>query len=358
MRVYYGNTITGISGTDGGLIPLAAVDVSVFLPGTTTKATIYGSRNPSDLTPLLNPQRTPASGYVEFWIEPGDYDIFMHDTQGVPRIGDKTIGFAAIPGGDRGIPSTKVANDAGLGFGAFDAAAQRQAVPLGTVCDWWRPASSYDAGAGAGNPPAGWAVCNGQVIGVGSHDMGAGTLTLPDLRNKFIIGADILKVDGGASSGGDSTAAFDAQHPNAPGIRGVGGVNAPHTHAVPAHYHSKGNLGISDPTHAHTIYDPGHAHATHAGNIGLTGYGGSAFNAGGTGYSQATGIAAMAYGGFGTNAPGTGIGIYGAGTGITFVGSYAGNNAGSNGDAAFNVVTTDGRPSHYGLLKIMKVRRT
>jgi len=360
MRVYYGNTITNTDPTNAHVVALANVDVEIRVPGTTTKVAVYASRNPADLTPLPNPIRTGASGYVEFWAEPGDYDIFLHDTIAPARIGDKTIGWAAIPGGDRGIPSTKLANDGGLAFGAMDDAAKRQFVPLGTVLDWWRPSSSYDAGAGAGNPPPGFVVCNGQSIASGQHDMGAGALPVPDLRNKFIIGADHLKADGGQSSLGDSTAAYDAVHPNAPGVRGTGGANAgkdlrhthtySHTHvtAMLDHYH-----GVTGVDHLHGVnVTTGASNSNTAGGVGSGGYASCAYYNHAHSGSGGTGAADRS---LYTN---TGYSTAGAGGSTSSGPSIASTDNGTLTNPGGVLTPVDMRPAHYGLLKIMKVRRT
>ena len=355
MRTYYGNTITKTE-ADGSVTALANVDVEIRVPGTTDKVNaVYASRNPADLTPLPNPIRTGATGYVEFWAEPGDYDIFIHDTISPARIGDKTIGWAAVPGGDRGIPSVKVAQDGGLGLGAMDAAFLRQLVPLGTVIDWWRPSSSYDAGAGAGNPPPGWAVCNGQSIASGQHDMGAGSLPLPDLRNKFILGADHLKADGGQSSLGDSTAADNAAHPNAPGIRGTGGANAGkdlrHTH-----------------THTHTHVAPDHTHngVDHTHGVGiytglLLGSSAPANQSSASGAFAATNHYHLTSGGTGAADRGLQCAYMNATHGValsTGNPSVANSDNGTLSNPGGVLTPVDMRPAHYGLLKIMKVRRT
>lgn len=376
MRGYYKDTIANVVG--GNLVPLASVNVHVYFAGTTNHATIYGSRSPTDLTPLANPMTTGATGFIEFWAESGEYDIAIHDTITPARVGDKTWGWQALSGQDGGIPSGKLAADAALPLRALDAASMRQFVPLGTVIDWWRPNSSWDAGAGAGAPPPGFEVCDGHVVPDGSHDFGAGALTLPDLRNKFIIGADISagKADGTGSVPGDGTAAYNAQHPNAPGIRGVGGTNATHTHTVPSHFHGKGTLAASGGSHAHT--DSGHGHGASTdtqlandftlmqpGNSGI----GSIWAA-----TQAGQYFNVAYA---NNGNPWGAWYAGHGHGVTinpgaaniqpnthshpnseFSGNVGNYPAGVNGDAQMTSGAIDGRPAHYGLLKIMKVRRS
>lgn len=56
-------------------------------------------------------------------------------------------------------------------------------VPVGMVTPWWRPNTTYPV-------PVGWQICDGRTISVGEHSFDvAGSIVLPDLRNKFILGA-------------------------------------------------------------------------------------------------------------------------------------------------------------------------
>jgi hypothetical protein len=63
-------------------------------------------------------------------------------------------------------------------------------VPLGTVIQWWRPTASTDAGSGAGAIPDGWVPCDGRTLTAEQHSYGALSIVVPDLRNKFVLGAD------------------------------------------------------------------------------------------------------------------------------------------------------------------------
>jgi hypothetical protein len=98
---------------------------------------------------------------------------------------------------------------------------------LGMVIEWWRPSDSVAV-------PTGWVVPVGQVLSSSEHDFaGGGSVTLPDLRNAFILGA--------ATSGTGSTVSLP------PTIGGTGGAHerslvhshtvASHTHTVNAHNH-------------------------------------------------------------------------------------------------------------------------
>jgi hypothetical protein len=86
----------------------------------------------------------------------------------------------------------------------------RQTVPIGAVIDWWRPQTSVVV-------PDGFAICDGTVVS--SHDFGVvGSITLPDLRNLFVIGADATKNNDVAGSLADGSA-------NAPGINRIDGAH-------------------------------------------------------------------------------------------------------------------------------------
>lgn len=119
--------------------------------------------------------------------------------------------------------------------------------PLGEVIEWWRPNDTIAV-------PVGWRICDGSTIAAAEHSyVGIGSLTLPDLRNSFVLGANVANADASAGSAADAVA-------NAPGIRGAGGTNATHNET---HHHSAGTLFCPSHTHAiphdHTVGD--HLHA-------------------------------------------------------------------------------------------------
>lgn len=347
--------VIAIAGVAGALTALANVQVEVRLPGTVNKATIYGSRNPADLTPLANPLTTDATGIVNFWAEVGEYDLFFHDTIAPARIADQTIGWSSISPVDKGIPTAKLRDDAAMSFLSMAADAMRQFVPLGTVIDWWRPSSTYDAGAGAGNPPLGYEVCDGRTIPVGSHDFGGGNpIVLPDLRNKFILGANIANSDGSIVASADETPG------TAPGIRGAGGLHrlALDATQIPSHQHRvNGTTGNSnqniDHYHAGTtgtenqslFHDHGLNYVVNAGSSG-------------TGNTAITTSDSQPKGRFPTRGDGPQAHNHNFSTGGGSVNVTNHNHtmdfqSGNTGGG----LTHENRPSYYGLLKIMKVRR-
>lgn len=304
------------------LLALANIEVHVLTPGAdpainASHVNIFGSRNPADLAPLPQPIVTDATGIINFWAEPGEYDIFIHDRNAPARIADQRFGWSSLSPVDKGIPAGKIRDDAALDLAALSAVIMRQITPLGGVIDWWRPTSTYDAGAGAGNPPPGYAVCDGSTILAANHDFGTGgSIVLPDLRNKFVLGADITRADGVIGP-----IIADGSGP-APGIRGAGGA------------HSWNQSAAQMPSHGHTGSGGGHTH--------------SALNT----------LAFLVDSGALTNyylPAGTGAGaerqIGQSNTTASGSGSVTINNTGS-GVAINNV------PAYVGLLKIMKVRRS
>jgi microcystin-dependent protein len=234
---------------------------------------------------------------------------------------------------------------------AFD-----KVTPLGTVIDWWRPSGTYDAGAGAGNPPPGYEICDGRTLTSGQHDFGGGSLLLPDLRNKYTLGADITKTDGTfVSAGGDPVS-------DSPGIGGSGGSNRVTlaTADIPSHSHTvSGNTGNSNVSlnHSHTgttggeNSSLGHAHGIdYHIDVGIAA--GSDFSISGLTFAHPD----QAKGPLNTWDGGPGVHTH------SFT-SDASDLTGHSHPINFASQTTGGggshenRPHSVGLLKIMKVKR-
>lgn len=98
-------------------------------------------------------------------------------------------------------------------------------MPIGTIIMWYGTAATI---------PAGWALCNGQVVGGN---------TTPNLLNRFVIGGGGTFAPG--FSGGSSVFSYSGS---------VGG-HVLTINEIPAHAHA-----VYDPTHTHTINDNGHRH--------------------------------------------------------------------------------------------------
>ena len=274
-RDVFTETMTWVDSADGALKPLNNAQVTVKLAGTNTLATLYAARDINNDTQLGNPFTTPANGLVEFWAEQGQYDITVTDLNAPSRVSPRIFGWGAMPAGPGGISAASLAADGALPWGAHDAMGLRQFVPLGTVIDWWRPNDSVPV-------PNGWEICDGHSVAEVNHDFEVpSAINVPDLRNAFVLGANIANAD--ASSGTPADAVGSA-----PGIRGTGGNNVRniqhahdmgnHTHAIahthtsytPAHYHGTGSLYIgASGSHGHTVNDPGHNHGGATGSTSV-----------------------------------------------------------------------------------------
>jgi hypothetical protein len=135
-----------------------------------------------------------------------------------------------------------------------------RAVPVGTIVPWFRPSAAVPV-------PSGWAPCDGRVIAAGAHGFRDGSgvainaaITVPDLRNRVVVGAS---VDATAGSAG----AANNLPTGAPGIGGTGGSNLAtdrdHTHSFSAsatassagaHTHTTGvTLNLTGGTHEHIL---------------------------------------------------------------------------------------------------------
>jgi hypothetical protein len=369
MRDHYMSTVTSVDGT-GTLKALSGVQVFVYLPGTTTTATIYSGK--TGASTKANPILTDATGLIEFYAEYGEYDIKFADTTVPARIATKTVSWNAVSAADGAIPTAKIGQDNGLGLATLADDVNRQMLPIGAVIDWWRPTSSFPV-------PDGFEIPLGQTINPDSHDFDTGgPIVLPDLRNKFILGADPYKANGTNSTVGNGTAASGGAHPNAPGIAGTGGSNAAkdltHQHSVPGHRH-----GVTDPGHSHggktssgtTGIENSSLSHTHSIAFGAIVTGGQVFI---QNYMPVLGggqISLM----FDTNSIGKVTSVAAGGppahthsipqlnitSGTT--GISVGPVSATVGDIAFTTTggtitnALDTRPWHFGLLKIMKVRR-
>lgn len=108
-------------------------------------------------------------------------------------------------------------------------------VPTGGIIMWSGSVASI---------PTGWALCNG---GTYTKTDGSGGVVVPDLRDRFIVGAGstyAVAATGGATS-------------NTPTITVTNQAVALTEAQLPAHTHT---ATVTDPGHNHTITDPGHTH--------------------------------------------------------------------------------------------------
>lgn len=142
------------------------------------------------------------------------------------------------------------------------------AVALGRAIPWYATQANE-------TPPSGYVYAQGQVLHAGEHDFpasqcigGAGTdYQVADLRNKFVLGADITKAAGLAAALGDTNA-------SAPGPMGAGGLNGftIATANLPVHSHTgslSSGLGADSGDHAHGWSISGHGAHSHSDDSGF-----------------------------------------------------------------------------------------
>ena len=173
--------------------------------------------------------------------------------------------------------------------------------------------------------PTGWTLCNGVAV---SRSDGSGTITPPNLLNRFIIGA------GDGANTGDNPSKY--------AVAATGGAETVTltTAQIPAHTHTITASGTASSAGAHThgVSDPGHSHSVVVPASDRTGAGGGAILG-----PQVTSISP------GTTASGTGISIQsgGAHTHSLSLSVSAANTGG--GEAHDNI------PPYYALAYIMKI---
>ena len=180
-------------------------------------------------------------------------------------------------------------------------------VPIGAIMMW--------SGSNA-SIPSGYALCNGQTV---SRTDGTGTITTPDLRDRFIVGSGTSYTTG--NTGGANTVSLTS------------GQMPSHTHGLNLNIWTGGAGG-----HSHSVNDPGHAHGITIRASDRTGAG--------NGFIAGPNTANF---GYGTDGAGTGISINGVGDHAHAVGWTASINNTGSGEAHEN------RPPYFALAFIMKV---
>lgn len=90
--------------------------VTVYEKDTTTLATVYSEKtgatlkgNPFDAT----------TGFIDFWMDPGSYDVHISDTSIPPAYSDKTVRWESIPHTDGVYYETLAKGSLGPGYGCF-----------------------------------------------------------------------------------------------------------------------------------------------------------------------------------------------------------------------------------------------
>jgi hypothetical protein len=193
-------------------------------------------------------------------------------------------------------------------------------IPLGTVLDWYcQDPTQWSTLLGAS-----WTVCDGRTLTSAQHDIPGivGSFTTPDLRNKFVLGANYSATVG--SAGTPSVA---------PGMLGSSGshtANLNHQHTVNGHSHT-----FMSPI-GNNLGNPAAIHPEAAGTGG--------YNWNGSDQGVVGGVSSVIFGSAGTWAI-NGVETWRVTTDSTSTGTNTQLSS-----------TTDIRPAYVGLLKIMKVK--
>jgi hypothetical protein len=254
------------------------------------------------------------------------------------------------------ILGTDIANGA-IGAQQLDNTLFSKLVPLGAVTAWFRPSTSVAV-------PAGWVIAVGQTLTTGQHGWTSFTnVTLPDLRNAFILGAATSGTGTGPSqppaenaTGGANTRTWNHSH-TVPG----------HSHTVNAHSHTVNDHSHSMPSHSHSISGDGdHNHGMHSRlnafiqNIQVK----DIANNVRSNSLQSLYVAGFNQGSDDVAAPNSGSHSHGGATGAasgTTGGATPGTSNASPGTSSVGLTTDaataggDIRPTFVGLLYIMKV---
>lgn len=310
-------------------------------------ATIYAAATGG--TTLANPVTTSANGRLDGWLDEGSYDVTIagsgittytqsieivngaaHNAFDGARIASATIPTAALAAS--AVTGAKVASQT-ITKDKLDP----NVLPIGTIIPWWRPSASHAL-------PTGWNECNGASVIAANHDFtGGGTITLPDLRNKYLLGADSATTynQAGTTSVAPGVTAGGNNNAGGANVRDISHTHTiahthdySHTHATPDHTH-----GFTTPDHLHRIDQPYYVFGTNQ-NTGV--------------YAIANSIAT---GAADRSLSGT---TGGASTGNTTTSQSASTTgAASNGNSGSALSSTqDWRPLSYGVIYLIKVKAT
>lgn len=223
-------------------------------------------------------------------------------------------------------------------------------VPIGTITQWFRPSSAVPLSYIQNK---GWLVCDGSKVLAANHDFPSftGDFWLPDLRNRFIVGADLARTAGTA---GTTTQAPGELVTTAGGNSGEAGAHSKdHKHTVSAHTHTVGNHSHSVAQHTHQVQD--HRHDI-GGNTGGPVQGSETVKDGGGTTHQ------VSFYQHSHSLPGKTGSVSGGGLplakldGPTTTGAAGATTSSSSGGGDTSTTSIDVRPLHVGLLVIMKVR--
>jgi hypothetical protein len=326
-------------------------------------ATVYQDATTS--TPV-SPLLSNAAGRFDGWLDDGSYDIQITGS-GITSYTQalEVVNGAAINAfqGSRLVTGT-VAGTALANLGVTGAKIATQTItrdkldanviPIGTIIQWWRPSNSHAI-------PTGWLECDGSSVIAANHEFtGGGTINIPDLRNKYVLGANSATAYNtagtatdantgapGVTAGGNSSNSAGGSSTQSAG--GSNTLNLNHRHSMPHDHNYSHSHGTADHTHHASL--PDHTHGFQAKSVAWDSGGGALY---GIAYSTSTG-------GVNWRAPsgGTLIDFLTEGASATGTTSQSTSTTGaasnSNTDYQLNS-PQDSRPRSFGLIYLIKVK--
>lgn len=183
-------------------------------------------------------------GVHRFSVWPGGLDSYDHAENAANW--DKADAIIGVPASGDWPPTT------GVNGGIYKEVRllQLERLPIGAVIQFFRPTSDYAL-------PDGFEVLDGRTIAPSEHDFTgiSDPVTLTDMRNAFVLGADADKANGTSAVAVGNTNIELAS--GAPGPQATGGLNQvtqtlsqmpSHNHGGGAHTHTFGRQVIQLPT--------------------------------------------------------------------------------------------------------------
>lgn len=190
----------------------------------------------------MTPRWSNPSGGLSvdrFHVWPAGSDSYSHTDLSANF--DKLDGMFGIPSGGDNWPPTEGIDG---GVYALIQALTLDRAPLGSVWFWFRPNTSVPLTIYTNY---GWVVADGSTLTASQHSFpGGGSITLPNLLNMFVVGADATKAIG--QGGVPYTDAAISSPTGAPGPQGTLGAN------------TVGLTSDQNGTHSHVVHDDGHTH--------------------------------------------------------------------------------------------------
>lgn len=91
-------------------LPLASIRVNLYTASTNTLATVY--RDKTTASVWTNPFFTSSTGIMNFWANPGTYDVAIDDPT-LARITARRLPWEAVSGDSEGLAGTQIDNNSG-----------------------------------------------------------------------------------------------------------------------------------------------------------------------------------------------------------------------------------------------------